>query len=172
MNTKKLNFYIWLAGIIAVGVVVDMVSKVLTVGVNNVTVIPYVLSFQYTENHGAAWGIFAGQMIFLIIITSLILAGFMFYIYKNKHKTKTFLASSALIIAGGMGNLIDRIFNPGYVRDFLRFDFLNYVWNPMFGKDFPICNVADLLLSAGIVVLFVYFIFQLPKLEKKEKING
>ena len=170
-NKKDIIFYATIATTLVVGVVVDIVTKILFVGVNNGTFIPYVISFQYTENPGAAWGMFAGMRVLLIIFTILILIAFCFYVYKNKHKNKTFLAACSLIFAGAVGNLIDRIF-LGYVRDFIRFDFLNYIWNPIFGSNFPICNMADLFLTSGIVVMLVYIIFQLPKLEKKEGENG
>ena len=64
----------------------------------------------------------------------------------RRHRLATF--GGILVVAGGIGNLIDRVFR-GYVVDFLQTDFM----------DFPIFNVADCFVVVGAVLLFVYFVF-------------
>lgn len=143
----------------------DLVSKHLidkslgTVGVSK-EIIHGFISFIYIHNSGAAWGIFSGRSIFLIIISIIVIALFIaFYVLrlrKFKDKISLWLSVSLGFIAGGcFGNLIDRI-AFGYVRDFINFDFMN----------FPVFNVADICLTVGIILLFIYFIFFYSKEEK------
>lgn len=143
----------------------DLVSKHLidkslgTVGASR-EIIHGFISFIYVHNSGAAWGIFSGRPIFLIIISIIVIALFIaFYVLrlrKFKDKISLWLSVSLGFIAGGcFGNLIDRI-AFGYVRDFINFDFMN----------FPVFNVADICLTVGIILLFIYFIFFYSKEEK------
>ena len=143
----------------------DLVSKHLidkslgTVGASK-EIIHGFISFIYVHNSGAAWGIFSGRPIFLIIISIIVIALFIaFYVLrlrKFKDKISLWLSVSLGFIAGGcFGNLIDRI-AFGYVRDFINFDFMN----------FPVFNVADICLTVGIILLFIYFIFFYSKEEK------
>lgn len=62
----------------------------------------------------------------------------------------------SLVFGGAVGNLIDRLF-LGYVRDFIALDFIN----------FPVFNIADMCLCAGVIVLLVFFLFLYPKYNKK-----
>mgnify|MGYP001851455216 FL=1 len=143
----------------------DLVSKHLidkslgTVGASK-EIIHGFISFIYVHNSGAAWGIFSGRPIFLIIISIIVIALFIaFYVLrlrKFKDKISLWLSVSLGFIAGGcFGNLIDRT-AFGYVRDFINFDFMN----------FPVFNVADICLTVGIILLFIYFIFFYSKEEK------
>ena len=143
----------------------DLVSKHLidkslgTVGASK-EIIHGFISFIYVHNSGAAWGIFSGRPIFLIIISIIVIALFIaFYVLrlrKFKDKISLWLSVSLGFIAGGcFGNLIDRI-AFGYVRDFINFDFIN----------FPVFNVADICLTVGIILLFIYFLFFYSKEEK------
>ena len=105
-----------------------------------------VFHLHYISNYGAAWGIFSGKQLFLIIITVLIILGMLCYMIrlpKTKWE-KWYKASFVLIISGAIGNLMDRI-ALGYVRDFLYFILI----------DFPIFNVADILVVCGVGLLIV-----------------
>ena len=127
-------------------------------------VLPPLINFIYVKNTGAAWGIFGGRPIFLIILTSIILALFVtFYILRVKksgEKSSILLAVSAgLIVGGALGNLIDRIVF-GYVRDFINFMFIN----------FPVFNFADVSLAFGVIIVAIYFLFYYSK--EEARING
>ena len=106
--------------------------------------------FQYLENRGAAFGIFQDQKIFLVVLTSLILVGVCYVLWKiPADKKYIFLKLLCfLITAGGIGNLIDRI-RLDYVIDFIYFA-------PI---DFPVFNVADIYVSVGMVLLFIVVLF-------------
>ena len=64
-------------------------------------------------------------------------------------KSKLLLTAYSLILAGAVGNFIDRI-RLGYVVDMFKFEFI----------DFPIFNVADICLTIGVIFLFYYVIFK------------
>lgn len=95
---------------------------------------------EYATNTGAAFGILKGNNFFLAII-AIIVIGFIFYYYKkvDKHERTGLL----LILAGTLGNLIDRIFF-GYVRDFIALPF----W--------PNFNFADMYNTIGVLILAFY----------------
>lgn len=111
-----------------------------------VNIIPNWFSLTRLNNSGAAWSILEGQKWFFVLVgliaTGLIIT-FMFH-YKEK---KMYLISLSLILAGTIGNLIDRIHN-GYVVDMFQLDFAN----------FPIFNGADIFLTIGIIILAVLII--------------
>lgn len=132
----------------------DQLTKFLAVenlkGKVDIPLIPNVLYFQYLENRGAAFGIFQDQKIFLILLTSLILVGVCYVLWKIPvHKKYIYLKLLCfLITAGGIGNLIDRI-RLDYVIDFIYF-------SPI---DFPVFNVADIYVSVGMILLFIVVLF-------------
>lgn len=109
-----------------------------------------VFHFRYLSNYGAAWGIFSGKQGFLIALTSLIIIGMFWYIRKVPRTVagKWARVAMTLIISGAIGNLIDRL-TLGYVRDFLYFILI----------DFPIFNVADILVVAGVGLLMIVTFF-------------
>lgn len=105
------------------------------------------LIFNYTTNTGAAFSLFHNQNLFLII-TSIIILIFLIYLYKKYPRLQVYLS---LVIAGTIGNLIDRIF-LGYVRDFIDLR----VW--------PVFNIADSLSVIGVLLIAYSFI----KKERKD----
>ncbi len=131
----------------------DQLTKVLAVayfkGADPLSVINGVVSFTYTENRGAAWSMLEGQRWLLIGVTSVMLLCVLTILLSGRfrhHRLAT--VGGILVVAGGIGNLIDRVFR-GYVVDFIQTDFM----------DFPIFNVADCFVVIGGVLLFVYFVF-------------
>ena len=136
--------------IVAVALVADLVSKHLFHDISYTRIIPYIIAFQTNGgNTGAAFGIFSKSTTFLIVISILIVVALLFVDFTLKIKSKTYTIGFGLIMAGGIGNFIDRI-ALGYVRDFIMFDF----W-----KSFPIFNFADCCIVIGAVLVCVYFIF-------------
>ena len=116
----------------------------------SVEVIKNFFYLTYVENRGAAFGIFEGARIFLIIVTILVIS---FCIYKYKqllHRNQRiyfwYRMSALLITAGSIANLIDRVFR-GYVVDMLHFMF--------FGKNFAVFNFADIYVVIGTIIFFV-----------------
>jgi signal peptidase II len=115
--------------------------------------IPGFMDLKYSQNTGASWGIFRGQTTTLAVLTTIALfALFVFLLLRYKKDKKLLRLPLLLIFAGGLGNLVDR-FAFGFVRDFLRYTFI----------DFPIFNVADAAITVGSIGLVVYLIVEFIK---------
>ena len=99
------------------------------------------------HNKGAAFSLFSGNIIFLIVITLMVL--FLIYrtIKNKKYISKISTISYGLLLGGILGNLFDRFFF-GYVIDFL--DFVIYKF------DFAIFNVADIAIVVGAFMLLIF----------------
>lgn len=113
---------------------------------------PVISDFFYLtniSNKGAAWGIFEGGKWFFIVVTvvTIIIIFFMF----AKFKFFSFRMPMIMIISGGIGNMIDRLFRADGVLDFLEFHFGDYV--------FPVFNFADICVTVGafLLVLVLWF---------------
>ena len=103
------------------------------------------------ENRGGAWGIFGGNLTLFIIITIISLGAMIFFFKDFNLKTDPLYSISlCLLIAGTIGNFIDRIIFK-YVTDFLDF----YI----FGYDFPVFNVADICIVLGVGLLILKILF-------------
>lgn len=132
----------------AVNTLAGQISNV--AGSQDIFIWPNVFHLHYIPNYGAAWGMLEGKKLFLILITSIIIVGMIYYFNKLPHTKWGLWAkiSLILIIAGAVGNLIDRIW-LGYVRDFLYFILIN----------FPIFNIADIFVVIGTAMLVVVLLF-------------
>jgi signal peptidase II len=109
--------------------------------------IPGLFDIVYVENTGAAFSILQGKRVFLILFTALLLAGLIVYIFlKRKSAPPVLLTGLALVVGGGLGNLIDRV-RFGYVVDYLAF----------LPFSFPVFNLADIAVCAGCGLLLLYF---------------
>lgn len=139
--------------IIVVAVILDQITKYIAsvYFTKQVYVIENFFSFKYHENTGGGWSILEGQL-WVFIIVGIIALGVFAYMMKDFNLKTNSIYSIALIlmIAGNIGNLLDRIFR-GFVIDFLKFDFGNYT--------FPIFNLADSFLTIGIILLIFDVLF-------------
>lgn len=158
MNKKKITSIIIL---IIVLILIDQIAKIIAVN-NNGILINGILNITTVENKGGAFGV--GQNgTGTFIITNIIVLGIIIRFIvtqKNMIDKKTYFALS-LVMAGGIGNLIDRIFK-GAVIDFLDF-------SPII--KFPVFNIADIYIVVGWVLLalfFTMFMFKDIKVEKVE----
>lgn len=115
-----------------------------------IVIIPDILVLQYHENTGAVWGILSGKVQFLTIFTFFVLL-FILFIYFKIPEGRRYTAVRLIIvfiIAGAVGNLIDRAYLK-YVVDFIYFEIIN----------FPLFNFADTFLTVSSVLLLVLAIF-------------
>lgn len=162
-----MTWLIWVAIIVA-SVVADQLTKLWMVnwigpGAERgfVEVIDGFFSFTYHENTGIAFSIGAdndvARVIFMTVSTVAIL-GLAAYLFFGKVTSKWCCVSIALIVGGGIGNMIDRV-RLGYVVDFL--DFYG-IWNAVF-------NVADCFVCVGGGMLFLWCVIELIREAKKEK---
>lgn len=147
-------------GLAALVAIVDQLLKYLVVNFLDKTspteVIPNFFNLTYVENRGAAFGMLADARWIFITFTVLITVFLIYILFKKKIDSKLFLTSVVLIIGGGIGNLIDRIF-LGYVVDYLSISFFP-----------PVCNFADYCITIGAVILVIYIVF-VSDFCKKEK---
>lgn len=118
-----------------------------------------IIDIRYIENRGAAWGMFQGETIPLIVITGIVSAVCVFCLVKYG-KNKLFFWSVCLVLSGGVGNMIDRVFRGGSVVDFLHFEF----W-----PSFPVFNIADCAVVIGGGMLVLYFVLDIINEYKKKR---
>lgn len=120
-----------------------------------------VIDIVYIHNRGSAWGMFSGYTYLLITLTALVMVFCVFLFIKYGKNNKLMLWALTLALAGGIGNLIDRVARDGNVVDFLHFTF----W-----PSFPVFNVADCSIVAGAGLIIIFFVLDAVK-ETKNK-NG
>lgn len=147
--------------IIAALTVIDQLTKYLVVtnleiGESCMT-IPHFIEVRYVRNYGGMMGTFEGMGRILGAATILILAAGIILIILKKIRLGVPYVCITMIIAGGIGNLIDRI-RLGYVIDFINVLFV----------DFYVFNFADCLVTVGAFLLIFYEIYSLIKDSKKK----
>lgn len=123
---------------------------------------PGVFDFYLVHNTGGAWGIFAGNQtalgVFALVVCAVILlAG---HLRRSKAPTVE-MAAYALVLAGGLGNAIDR-FVRGYVVDFFDFRLIDY----------PVFNVADIGVVVGVILLVIVLFMQMRHEDAQTKERG
>ena len=131
---------------------IDQLTKILVASQGtgwNVTIIPEVFSLTYTKNTGAAFSFLSdaewGQLFFFIL--TIIILPVLFVVFLKLDNNKKWLKTTViLIIAGTIGNFIDRLVFKG-VTDFIYVHF------------FANFNVADIALTVGAIMLIFYFLF-------------
>ena len=126
-------------------------------------IIPGVLRFTYVENDGAMMGLFGGKAQVMMWITVVIIAVLLVLLLLKKIKFGFNYCCLVAIIAGGIGNLIDR-FRLGFVVDYIDVLFVK----------FYVFNFADCLITVGAFLIIGYQIYEIIRetKEKKEKQNG
>lgn len=161
--TKK-HLYILITVIVSVAL--DQLSKFLvssgmTLG-KKVTVIPYIFDFRYIINRGAAFGMLAEhRWVFMIVSSAAIIALCIYCALCAQKLNNLYIFGIAMIIGGGIGNMIDRI-ALGYVVDFIEFAFV----------DFATFNIADSFVCVGACVVGLALIIDIVKENKKAKSNN
>jgi len=141
MKSKK---HILIFSIIAIVVFLDQLTKYfIKTAKPSFPIIKNIFHITYATNTGAGFGILKNGTWFIILISFILLALFIYY-YKKLPKQKYVQTNIALIIGGVIGNLIDRL-SYGYVIDFLDFR----IW--------PIFNIADSAITIGAILLIIYY---------------
>lgn len=145
----------------AMVIFIDQLLKILVVRglkpIGEVTAIPHILDLVYVENKGAAFGILSNQRWIFLLISIFMIAAIIFFLVKYKPESKLLQSAIILILGGGIGNLIDRIYY-GYVVDYLQLSFFS-----------PVCNFADYCIVIGCVIFIVYLLFFSDFFEKDNK---
>lgn len=120
------------------------------------TVIPGVLQFRYVENTGAAFSMFSDHTALLSVFTAVVLLAGFYLILSKKIKSSIVLVSVTMLMGGGLGNLIDRVFRH-FVVDYIEVIFV----------DFAVFNFADCFVTVGEFILVGYLLYDIVKDFKK-----
>lgn len=130
---------------------IDQILKFWTVsnlkGNEDISLLNGLLKFTYVENRGAAFGIMQGAKYLFILLVILLLIFYLYVMIKKKFDSKVLILGLSLIVGGGIGNAIDRLF-LGYVVDYIKLSFFS-----------PVCNFADYCITAGTVLVLIYICF-------------
>ena len=136
--------------IIAVTLGLDQIVKLLVrqsmyIG-ESIPIIKGIFHITYIENQGVAFGLFSGHTEMLVVLSILILIGLLVFMWREKSHSLCLQYGVALIVAGALGNIIDRVMKAS-VTD--MFDFR--IW--------PIFNIADIVVCIGFLLLVIYLLF-------------
>lgn len=123
-----------------------------------------VLHFTYVENTGMAFGMLKDHRWVFMVFSTVSIIALLVYLFRFRPKSRWMQIPMAMIVGGGIGNMIDRIF-LGYVIDFIDFTLI----------DFAVFNIADSFVCVGAGILIVYLLIDLfreIKLERAKKAEG
>jgi len=118
------------------------------------------IDFVYVKNSGGAWGFLSGKTWVLLCFTILVMVICVVILFKYGKNNKLLFWAISLVLFGGIGNMIDRIFRGGFVVDFLHFEF----W-----PQFPVFNIADCGIVVGTGLLILYFVLDMINDYKSKK---
>lgn len=177
-NNNKQQLYSSVGKWIVYGLIIvillfwDQWTKILAINnlkdKNSIVIFKDIFELSYVENRGAAFGMLTGRVDFFVIITCILIPVLVYAIYKINSIVKVYSDSVnikaykvlqfdfVVLIAGALGNFIDRVLN-GYVVDFLYFKLI----------DFPVFNVADIYVTLATIVLLymMFFVFKERELD-------
>ena len=117
-----------------------------------------VLHFTYVENTGMAFGMLKDHRWVFMVFSTIAIVGLLIYLFRFRPENRWMQISMAMIIGGGIGNMIDRIL-LGYVVDFIDFTLI----------DFAVFNVADSFVCVGAGIMILCLVIDLVKEIKQER---
>ena len=175
-RAKYINMWLIIYfAIVAVSVAVDQITKIAAVkhlaDINCIEVIPGALEFKYIENDGMAFGLLSGARWIFMSVSVIAILAMVVYLIKWRPASKFACIGISLIIGGGIGNMIDRLFFTSVldpeqggkvVRDFIYFCGFGDLWVWIF-------NVADACVCVGGAMLFIWCVIAMIKEYKLEK---
>jgi len=144
----------WFWPVMLVGTAVDLATKRLAFSLlaegDYCRIVPHVLGLKRSQNPGALFGMGEGWGTVLAVLSILAVVLLVFLLYRSTARGAWLPVAYGAIAAGAAGNLVDRLFNDGKVRDFIDLHLGRYHW--------PTFNVADILICIGVgMVIYVEF---------------
>lgn len=130
----------------------------LAVGVGQAELIPGIIHLTNVHNVGAAFSILKNSRWFFVVVTAIFIVAVIVFLAKNKIRGKFGRWTLVLVLAGAIGNWIDRIIQ-GYVVDMFSFEFMN----------FAVFNIADIFITVGGILFCLYIIFHKEPTPKPAK---
>ena len=132
-------------------IIIDVIIKVIVDKCMNIydtiKIIPNFFNIMYVRNTGAAFSIMENSRVLFIVIGMIAIYLIWRFFIKDKQLNNYYIVIYSMLIAGIIGNMIDRILY-GYVIDYLSFN--------IFGYSFPIFNLADTFIVVSIIMLIIY----------------
>ena len=116
--------------------------------------IPGLVELLYIRNTGGGFSILTGHTWVLMLVTSALMLGIAVLLVKKSFPHPLAMWTLTVVLGGGLGNLIDRV-RLGYVVDMFNFQFMDY----------PVFNVADILVVCGVIGFAAYYVFLYGKKE-------
>lgn len=164
MKPRKLSIkeYIFISSIIVGGIAIDQLTKLLATlylkPVGTVPIIEDAVHLTYHMNKGAAFGMMADSRWIFMVISTVAIIAMCYYLYAGLSDKRIYTVSVAMIVSGGIGNMIDRI-AIGAVVDFIDFRII----------DFAIFNGADSFVCVGAGILILALILDIAREAKDKK---
>ena len=128
---------------------------------DTMALLPGFVELKYVQNTGGGWSVLSEHTWLLSLLTALIMAVVLALVLRRVVRHPLGLWSCTLVLAGGLGNLIDRL-RLGYVVDMFNFQFMNY----------PVFNVADICIVFGMILGAVYYLFLYEKVDAPRQKKG
>lgn len=110
--------------------------------------IPGIVSLTNITNSGGAWSIFSGNMIFFYIVTIIAVVVLLYLLKKAQKGLIVYPIGLTLLLAGTLGNAIDRFLNQAVI-DMFNLEFMN----------FAIFNLADIYITFGVILIIIHLLF-------------
>ena len=143
MKSKKINFLM---------ILLDQLIKIIIkskIFNSSIILIPHVLNLTYVQNTGAAFGIGNNSTSMFVAVNVVIIGLITYFIFSKKEElSKLILIALHLVLAGGIGNLIDRIAR-GFVIDYIDI-------SPLI--KYPVFNLADIFVVIGCLIIAVFLV--------------
>lgn len=162
VNKLKPIEYIFITAILLGGILADQLTKILAINflkpIDTLPIIDGVIHLTYLENPGAAFGMLADARWVFMVISTVAIIGMGIFLYLGKSPSRLYTVAIALVVSGGIGNMIDRI-AFGYVVDFIDFRLI----------DFAIFNGADSFVCIGAGLLILALILDIIKESRAKK---
>ena len=156
---------VWSIGLLAVLIGLDQALKYWTVTHlalgESAELIPGFLQLTRLHNYGAAWSSLSGKVVVLLVVTGALMVAVAWLLIKKIVRHPLGVIAGVMILAGGVGNLIDRLFR-GYVVDMFDLTLFSY----------PVFNFADCCVVVGAILGAVYYLFFYDKYDKRERPHG
>lgn len=145
--------YLFMGIFVVIATVLDQLSKLWVVNniplYGEIPVLDGIFHLTYAQNTGAAWSMLSGMQWLFLGIFLVFTLGIIWEFSKKRWPFTTFDRwCIAVVYAGGLGNIIDRI-RLGYVVDMIEVEFIN----------FPVFNLADCCITCGCIALIVHLMF-------------
>jgi signal peptidase II len=160
LSATKIRIYSIVSMLVLVGVD-QLIKYYVDLRLKPVGTVPFIegfMQFSYYENDGAMMGMMSGKTLTMTILAVICLVVIMFVIFSGKVKFGVDYCCIVLMMSGGLGNIIDRIFR-GYVIDYIEVLFI----------DFYIFNFADCLVTVAAALLIANQIYEMINENKAKK---